>query len=246
MPNELKQYAGLSVHFGCDLKTKPHAHHALEVVLALDGLLTVRGEHLLKSEGVIIRPNALHTISGTGQIISVFLDPETVLCSELVSMLGAKDIAKLEPHVTQRLITYFDDRTSHHLIESGIYEMLTQTIASGNMLSSDTGSQIDPRISEVIKLIKSSPQKTIPFKTLTRISELSESRLMHLFKKETGTTIRRFILWIKLQHAIRLYLLGNSLKKSASLSGFADAAHFNRVFVSNFGINPSRMLKPAP
>jgi AraC-like DNA-binding protein len=72
---------------------------------------------------------------------------------------------------------------------------------------------------------------------------VSESRLIHLFKKETGTTIRKYILWNKLQQAIKFHLLGNSLKQSASLSGFTDAAHFNRVFVSNYGINPSSMLK---
>ena len=242
MANHLKLYSGLSVYFGSDLKTKAHAHHALEIVFALDGLLTIHGIKTIKSEGVIIKPDTVHSISGKGLIISILLDSDTALCSELVSMLGSKHIVKLEPSVTRTLITYFHNHDSH-LTESAICEMLSNSLASGNNLDAHATHQLDRRIVDVIDLIKSSPTKSIAFKTMLKVSALSESRLMHLFKKETGVTIRKFILWTKLQHAIKLHQVGNSLKRSASLSGFTDAAHFNRVFVSNYGLNPSSMLK---
>lgn len=241
--NHLKIYSALSVFFGHNLKTKEHAHHAMEIVLAVNGSLTIHSGTKTKTEGVIIKPDVTHSISGTGLIISILLDPETALCSEVISMLGSKSVLKLEPSITETLVNHFKNYTNRHFSEDGICELLSKSLASSNSKSITDGNQIDHRVSNVIDLIKSSPQKSLPFTTLIKASGVSESRLMHLFKKETGTTIRKYVLWNKLQHAIKLHLVGNSLKQSARLSGFADSAHFNRVFVSNYGLNPTSMFK---
>lgn len=245
MTNHLVQYPGISVYYCNDLQTKLHAHHALEVVVASEGLLTHHGTQQLKSEGFMVRPNALHALTGKGHVVSIFLNPETALGSELVSMLGRRDIVKLEPTVTRVLIDYFNHRDNYHLSENGICQTLARSIVSDNHSQRYDVYPLDQRIARVIDLIKSSPQKSVPLKAMLKTSSLSESRLMHLFKQETGATIRKFVLWEKLQQAIKLHLAGNSLSRAAKLSGFTDGAHFNRVFVSMFGINPSSMLKKA-
>ena len=229
--------------FGHTLKTKAHAHHAMEIVLAVSGSLAINSDKAIKTQGVIIKPNITHSVSGTGLIISILLDPETALCSQVISMLGSKSIVKLEPSITETLISNFKNYANRHFSEDGICKLLSNALASSNIDSIKIRNHIDPRVSNVIDLIKSSPQKSIPFAMLVEASGVSESRLMHLFKDKTGTTIRKYVLWYKLQHAIKLHLVGNSLKQSAKLSGFADPAHFNRVFVSNYGLNPSFMLK---
>jgi AraC family transcriptional regulator of arabinose operon len=215
----------------------------MEIILAVNGSLTVYSGKAIKTQGVIIKPDITHSVSGTGLIISILVDPETALCNEVISMLGSKNVVKLEPSITDTLVNHFKNYTNRHFSEEGICELLSKALASSYNNSITLGDQLDPRVSAVMDLIKSSPQKSLPFTTLIKASGVSESRLMHLFKKETGTTIRKYVLWNKLQHAIKLHLLGNSLKQSANLSGFTDAAHFNRVFVSNYGLNPSSMLK---
>ncbi len=243
MANHLKLYSALSVFFGHNLKTKAHAHHAMEIVIAVTGSLTIHTDKVIKAEGVIIKPDITHSVSGTGLIISILLDPETALCNHVVSMLGSKNVVKLEPSITDTLVIHFKNYSNRHFSEDGICELLSKALASSNINSIKLNNHIDPRVSNVIDLIKASPQKFVPFTTLIKASGVSESRLMHLFKDQTGTTIRKYALWYKLQHAIKLHLMGNSLKQSANLSGFADPAHFNRVFVSNYGLNPSLMLK---
>lgn len=243
MQNHLKLYSGLSVYFGNDLNTKTHAHHALEIVVSVDEMLCIHGMKAIKADAVIIKPDTPHRISGNGLIISILLDPETLLCSEVISLLGSKSIIRLESSAKMTLANHFKDYASTHFTEEGICALLSRSLASGKQFRPGSLRQIDNRISKVIEAIKSSPDKSIPFTTLINIGGISGSRLMHLFKSETGTTIRRFILWNKLQHAIKLHLTGNSLKRSASLSGFTDSAHFNRVFVSNYGLNPSSMLR---
>lgn len=243
MANHLKLYSVLSVFFGHNLKTKAHSHHAMEIILAVNGSLTIHTDKTIETEGVIIKPNITHSVSGNGLIISILLDPETALCNQVISMIGSKSIVKLEPSITETLVRNFKNYANRHFSEDGICELLSNALASSSINSIIFRNHIDPRISNVIDLIKSSPQKSIPFAVLVEASSVSESRLMHLFKDETGTTIRKYVLWYKLQHAIKLHLAGNSLKQSAKLSGFADQAHFNRVFVSNYGLNPSSMLK---
>lgn len=243
MQNHLKLYSQLSVYISNDLKTKMHAHHALEIAVSVDDVLTVYDTRLTKANAVIIKPDTPHRISGNGLVISILLDPETRLSSEVISLLGSRSTIKLDSAVKSAVVNHFKDYTSNHFTEVGICALLSKSIASGKQLEADSRRQIDLRISKVIDAIKSPPHKSIPFNTLTKISGVSESRLMHLFKLETGITIRKFVLWNKLQHAMKLHLTGNSLKNSASLSGFTDAAHFNRVFVSNFGLNPSFMLR---
>lgn len=242
MINHLKLYSGLSVYFGRDLKTKTHAHHAMEIIFAVDGNLTVYSGKNIKAHGVIIRPDTPHSVTSDGLTISILLFPETELCNEVSALLSGKNIVKLEAPVVGDLKKHFKNYTSKHFNEDSICTLLSQSVGSGHARDISQN-QIDFRVTKVIDLIKSSPQKSVPFARLISESGLSESRLLHLFKKETGTTIRKFALWNKLQHAIKLHLAGNNLTKAASLSGFTDAAHFNRVFVSNFGLNPSFMLK---
>ncbi|MEJ7644808.1 MAG: AraC family transcriptional regulator [Chryseolinea sp.] len=197
----------------------------------------------IEAHGVIIKPDTLHRISGEGPIISILIDAESELCSEVISLLGSKAIVQLEPSVKDELIHYFEDYASHHFSEEGIRRLLSKTVASGKQMAIGGARPLDKRIANVVETIKISPHQSISFENLTETSGLSGSRFMHLFKNEIGTSIRKFVLWNKLQHAIKLHLMGNSLQKSASLSGFTDAAHFNRVFVSNYGINPSSLLK---
>jgi hypothetical protein len=126
--NHLKQYSTVSVFFGYDLKTKVHGHHAMEIALATDGLLAVHTSKTIKAEGVIIKPDTTHRITGNGLIISIFLDPETALCNDVMSLLGSKDVVKLEPAIAKVLMHHFENYTNRHFSEEGISELLAKTI----------------------------------------------------------------------------------------------------------------------
>jgi AraC-like DNA-binding protein len=51
------------------------------------------------------------------------------------------------------------------------------------------------------------------------------------------------MLWCRTTKAIAALTVGASIKQSAKIAGFTDAAHLNRTFVSMYGITPSLMLK---
>lgn len=85
----------------------------------------------------------------------------------------------------------------------------------------------------------------LPGRERVRLSEaaevacLSESRLAHLFRAELGLPLRPYVLWLRLMRAVELASQGHSLTDAAHGAGFADGAHFSRVWRRMFGIAPS-------
>jgi AraC-like DNA-binding protein len=57
-----------------------------------------------------------------------------------------------------------------------------------------------------------------------------------LFVEQTGVPFKTYLLWLRLVRAVELYSQGaNSLTDAAHAAGFADSAHFSRVFKRTFG-----------
>ena len=65
---------------------------------------------------------------------------------------------------------------------------------------------------------------------------LSPSRLRHLFVEQTGLAFKTYVLWLRLQRALRAYADGANLTEAAHAAGFADSAHFSRTFKRTFGL----------
>lgn len=76
------------------------------------------------------------------------------------------------------------------------------------------------------------------------ICNMSSSHFRAVFKRETGMSVRDFILQTRLARAA--YLLRNSDSSVLSIaleSGFGQASCFNRVFLQHFGQTPSAFRK---
>src|SRR5689334_8012292 len=67
-----------------------HAHHAIQIVIALDGCVAIRGPHesWRESRGLIVRPDAEHSFDCNGALgVMLFVDPESSEGSWLSSVL---------------------------------------------------------------------------------------------------------------------------------------------------------------
>jgi len=71
---------------------------------------------------------------------------------------------------------------------------------------------------------------------------LSASRLAHLVKAHTGSSIGEVQRGYKFGCAARSMLDAASFTRAAHAADFADAAHFSRSFRAAYGIAPSRIL----
>ena len=97
----------------------------------------------------------------------------------------------------------------------------------------------EPRIRAVLKYMNSHQMKKYSVAELAGQVNLSESRLLHLFKEETGITLRDY--WQKLRMDQVVRMLENtdlSLPEIAEETGFTDRSHLSRVIKSVFGLTP--------
>lgn len=72
---------------------------------------------------------------------------------------------------------------------------------------------------------------------------LSPAHFSREFKQTTGSTPWGYVLEMRLEHACRLLKRGDTICDVAARCGFADQAHFGRVFRQRLGISPSNYLR---
>lgn len=93
-------------------------------------------------------------------------------------------------------------------------------------------------ISEVVDYIHLNLNKKILIKDIAERLSLSESRLSHLFKEETGISILKFINKKRLMLSKELIRKGEHISTIHSLCGFQDNTSFFRAFKKEYGITP--------
>lgn len=100
----------------------------------------------------------------------------------------------------------------------------------------------DSRVEEVIKLIKQTICDNLSLDELALAVNLSASRLVQLFKQQTGIPIRRYRLWHRLYVTATLIGQGENLTEAAVAAGFNDSSHYCHTFRSMLGFKPSFLL----
>jgi AraC-like DNA-binding protein len=95
---------------------------------------------------------------------------------------------------------------------------------------------IDPRVQQVIDLLNIDPVRSVD--ELAQATGLSGDRISSLFSKELGATLRLYMQALKISAAVRFYGTGMTLTEIAAAAGFADSAHFSKVWTQTFGLSP--------
>lgn len=95
---------------------------------------------------------------------------------------------------------------------------------------------LDPRIERVMNEVVRNPSSSC--EQLGAIACLSHGRLSHLFTRQVGISLRLFSQTMKIHAAGRYHGSGMSLTDIAVAAGFADAAHFSKVYSKAFGHPP--------
>jgi AraC family transcriptional regulator len=96
----------------------------------------------------------------------------------------------------------------------------------------------------VLELIDARLEQRLSVDELAREVELSPSHFARAFKQATGRPPHQHILTLRLERARRLLEQpGASVSDVALRMGFADQAHFTRLFKRQFGVTPGAVLR---
>lgn len=222
----------------------PHAHHAIQIVLALDGEVAVcdQDERWRAGRGIIIGPDVEHSYDSRGALgAMLFVDPESTEGIWLGSSLGQEITLVPERRVMACVeqLRRFQESPLESLELGALIRHCVQSLSAG----APPARRIDPRVTKVLRQIQQSDDLRISLEAAAAAAFLSPSRFAHLFKQQLGLPFRRYLLWRKLTRAMLVIGQEGTATAAAHAADFADAAHLTRTFCQMFGIPPSVMLR---
>ena len=239
-------WGGGSLWVGRDAgRVESHAHHAIQVALAMDSTLRLAtpGGEWREHRGAVVPPHLPHRFDGCGQRTAMlFVEPETAPGRALLERYGTSAIADLAADTAAALVApirtaYLAAATRETLVGLG------QDAVAALAGQAPAGGDVDPRIRRAIAWVRSRLDVTITLNEAAAVAHLSPSRFRHLFVAQTGVSFRAYVLWARVETAVGAAMNGQSWTAAALDAGFADSAHLSRTCRRMFGFAPAALVK---
>ncbi len=221
-----------------------HTHHAIQIVIALDGCVAICGQNddWRESRGVVVRPDAEHSFDCNGALgVMLFVDPESSEGGWLSTSLR-QDITTVPESRLDALVPAlrtFADQPD----ETEDVPALIRSCVHGLRPGLAPARRVDTRVTTVLEAIRRSDDLRISLDTAAEMAFLSPTRFAHLFKEQVGLPFSRYMLWRKLTRAMVAIASERTIAAAAHAADFADAAHLTRTFYQMVGMAPSALMR---
>jgi AraC-like DNA-binding protein len=221
-----------------------HSHHAIQIVIALDGTLAICGQNAewRHGPGIIVGADTIHSFDAQGALgAMLFVDPE----SSEGAWLSASVAEKIAIVPTERLVSCvsalrtFIERPLESMEIRELIRHCVQALSPG----APPARGMDPRVTKVLNEIRASDELRITLENAAALAFLSPSRFAHLFKQQMGLPFRKYMLWRKLTRAMVAIGKEETIAAAAHAADFADAAHLTRTFYQMVGMAPSALMR---
>ena len=222
----------------------PHAHHAIQIVIALDGSVAISGadEAWHQTRGLVVRPDAVHSFNCCGAMgAMLFVDPESRdgawLLRSLTQDITLVPEARLASAVAD--LGTFANQPFHETDAGDLIRRCVHALSAGP----PRAPRLDERVVKVLDSIRGSDDLRISLERAAETAFLSPSRFAHLFKEQMGLPFSRYMLWRKLTRAMVLIASERTIAAAAHAADFADAAHLTRTFYQMVGMAPTALMR---
>jgi AraC family transcriptional regulator len=236
-------WEGMALFAGRAGGSSLHAHHALQITLAVGESFRVRlgaSGALVDRRAVVIASDLEHELDGGGAVlVSLYLDPEGEYARGVERSIARQDATS---ELGRLGATLGDSAAAPGASDGCRAREIAAAILKAVGAERAESSSIDPRVRRVLSLVGAAAGRRAPLGELAAAVGLSEGRLGHLFREQTGLPVRRYLLWLRLGDAVGALAGGGSLTEAAHAAGFADSAHLSRTFRRMFGIAPSDVM----
>lgn len=227
-----------------DGEVPAHSHHAIQIVVALEGEAAIAGqdEEWRKGQGIIVKPDAVHSFNCNGALgAMVFVDPESAEGAWLRSSL-TRDITVVSgPRLVSSAaeLRKFIEEPFDSLEIGDLIRHCVRALSPG----APPARRMDPRVTRVLNAIRSRDDLHLSLDIAADQAFLSPSRFAHLFKQQVGLPFSRYVLWRKLTRAMAAIASERTISAAAHAADFADAAHLTRTFYQMVGMAPSVLMR---
>ena len=210
---------------GRSAENSMHAHAALQLTLASDGVVTLRGAAgAVSGNALLVGPGTPHAIESTGILTLLLIEPQ----SPAAYILGAAGLRGIVP-LAPALAGLVDPDLP---LATCMDRLLAQADASAPLL--------DARLTAALEHLRSDTSAAAVARA-AGAAGLSTSRLRALAMQGLGTPLATWVAWRRLERAGLSLAAGASLAQAAHDGGFADQAHFTRTMRKVFGITPKML-----
>lgn len=222
----------------------PHAHHAIQIVIALDGRMAMRGEQgdWRDGRGIIARQDAVHAFDCRGAMgAMLFVDPESHEGAWLRTVLAADITVVPDTRLASSIaaLRTFIDQPFEGMEVGALIRHCVHALSPG----APPARRLDPRVTTVLDAIRAADDLHMSLGTAAALAFLSPSRFAHLFKHQVGLPFSRYMLWRKLTRAMVAVASERTVAAAAHAADFADAAHLTRTCYQMVGMAPSVLMR---
>jgi AraC-like DNA-binding protein len=221
-----------------------HAHHAVQIVIALEGSVGICGEdeRWRTGGGIIVQPDVVHSFDCRGALgAMIFVEPES------------SEGTWLHRAIEQEIAVVPESRLASPAMELRRFvEQPIESMEAGELIrhcvhalspGPPPSHRMDERITAVLDKIRARDDLRMSLEDAAQIVFLSPSRFAHLFKDQVGLPFSRYMLWRKLTRAMVAIASERTLSAAAHAADFADAAHLTRTFYQMVGLAPSLLMR---
>lgn len=184
-----------------------------------------------------VAANQVHEITSCDRMVrDILIEPES---ANLTGLASAR-----QPIVATRSADYLHLQHAYEAWLSGRDFSDADTAALDRFFFGQplATRSIDPRIQRVVNRIRTSPHEQVSAAECARLTGLSFSRFVHLFKQEIGMTFRAFCAWKRARAVLPSMTGPCNLTQLALEAGYPDSTHFSHSIRRIFGLRPRDIL----
>ncbi len=213
-----------------------HAHHAIQVTLALDGRFRLRTPAQSLARDAAVAPDVAHVFAAAGLMALIFIEPESQSGRAIAkSLFEGRELVAVPRKLVGDLARQMRDHYRRPRVDERALEDLARQLVA-RLAGLAQAELPDPRVRKIMAYAAARLDGAVTLGAAARSAGLSAGRARHLFVEQTGLAFRKYLLWLRIMRAVAIFAGGASLTRAAHEAGFADSAHFSRTFRRMFGI----------
>lgn len=226
----------------------PHSHNYYEMVFYKEG----RGVVNTDGEAVKYEPNSVFVVkpgvshdefSDEFSVVYIVLFETEIDLDNIFVKFGDDRVALINRLFTVALEEFKLHKINYNEYIDNLFNIiLIETIRLSH--PTDSSKTYDVYINHIKQYIRENYVKKIDFNILVKNMGYSYNRFRHIFKDYTGTTLKQYLLDIRLDEAKNLLVETDILVKDvAQQCGFIDSAQFVKFFSKRMNLSPQKFRK---